>query len=96
MVFTFPENALNLGVFNQAPCPVKTLPQFLIVTPTRQKEITRSPSGAFFFGNLFLPTTKGVDETMKYMNTKMTCNIRLFIFCMICNFSNVMVLKFCK
>ena len=27
---------------------------------------------------------------------KMTCNIRSFIFCMICNFSDVIVLQFCK
>ena len=51
MVFTFVENALNLGIFTHVPhSPAKTFPEFLSE------------------------------------NIKVIWNIRLFIFCMICNF----------
>ena len=74
MVFTFLENALNICIFTHAPVP-------------------HSKLQAGFFENLFYPKTKGVEKTMiccikiQSENMKMTWNIRLFIFCMIYNFS---------
>ena len=74
MVFTFPENALNLYIFTHAP-------------------VSHLKLQVEFFVNLFLPKTEGVDVAMicsikiQSENMKMTWNISLFTFCMICNFS---------
>ena len=74
MVFTFLENALNLGIFTHAPVP-------------------HSKLQAKFFENLFPPTAERSREIMicfvKIQSEKieMAWYIRLFTFCMICNFS---------
>ena len=83
-----------------SPAPVKTLPQVLIITPTRQREEINHSPREDFFENLFPPTIErgggNYDSTRKYSikiqseiqseNRKMTWKIRLFIFCMICSF----------
>ena len=91
MVFTFLENALNLGIFTQVPPHSKLAPKFLS-SHLRQKEITRF-SREHFFENLFPPTAERVQETMicftKIQSENMMIAwgiITLFIFCMICNF----------
>ena len=74
MVFTLLENALNLSIFAHAPSPQ-------LKTPGR------------IFWKSVSPKMKWVEETMicfikiQSKNMKMTCNITLFIFCMICIFS---------
>ena len=91
MVFSFLENALNLGIFTHAfPPHSKLSPKFLSSHP-RQREINHSPR-LQFFENPFLQQQKGVEETMisfiriQSENMKMTWNSKLFIFCMMCNF----------
>ena len=75
MMFTFLENALSLGIFTHAPVP-------------------HSKLQAEFFKNLFPPTAETGGENsdlpikIQSENMKMTWSIRLFIVCMICNFSN--------
>ena len=77
VVFTFLENALNLN--------------FFVFT---QASVLQSKLQVEYFENLFpFPKTKWVEETMICLikiqsgNVKMTWNISLFMFCMICNFS---------
>ena len=91
MVFTFLENALNLVIFTQVPPHSKLAPKFLSSHP-RQKEITCFPR-EHFFKNLFPTTAERVQETMicfiKIQSENMMITwgiIRLFIFCMTCNF----------
>ena len=72
MLFIFLENVMNLGIFTHAP-------------------VLHSKLKAEFFENLFPPTVG--EEAMicfiKFQSEKkkMNWNIRLFIFCMIYNFS---------
>ena len=70
MVFTFVENALNLGIFSHAPPPPhsKLFPKLLSSDP-RQREITHSPR-QHFSENLF-PSTTGrgrVNYDLLYQN----------------------------
>ena len=69
IVFTFPENALNLGIFTHAPPHLKLTPNFLPSHP-RQKEITHSPR-QHFSENLFPPTTErgGRNYDLLYQNS---------------------------
>ena len=90
-MFTFLENALNLGIFtNDSPPPYSKLAPKFLSLHTRQREITHYPR-LHFFENLFPQQQKGVEETMIYFikiqseNMKLIWNIRLLIFCMICN-----------
>ena len=100
MVFTFLENAINLGIFihvfqttqNSHPSSCyHTLDRLRLHSPSR-----------IFSKIYFTQQQKGVEETMicfitiQSVNLKMTQNIRLFTCCMICNFSNVMVFQFFK
>ena len=75
MVFTFPENALNLCIFTHAPVPHSKLQVefFENLFPPRRK----GRGGGNY--DLFIKTQP------ENMNT--TWNITLFTFCMICNFS---------
>ena len=74
---------------SSAPPHSKLAPKFLPSHP-RQNEITHSPDS--IFSEICYPQQKGVKETKIYFikvqseKMKMTWNIRLFIFCMICNF----------
>ena len=75
MVFTFLENALNLSIFTKV-------------------SVLQSKLQVRFFENLLpFPKTKGAEEIMilsikiQSETVKMTWNISLFIFRMICNFS---------
>ena len=58
--------------------------------------------GVFFRNSVSPDSKKGVEETMicfieiQSENMKMTWHIKFFIFCTICNFSNVMALEFRK
>ena len=59
MVFTFLENALNLGIFTHAlfpPSPLKTYHNILIITPSAEGNF--SFPRQYFFKNLFLPTVE--------------------------------------
>ena len=100
MVFTFLENALNLGIFTHFFLHSKLAPKFLPSHP-RQKKITHSPR-QHFFQNLFSTKQKEVEESMICFmkihseNMKMTWGIRLLIFCKICNFLKCDALQFCK
>ena len=73
-MFTFLENALSLGIFTHA----------AVIQPKWPAE---------FFKNLFPLTAERGGEIFDLLyqiqsqNMKMTSDIRLFIFCMICNFS---------
>ena len=83
MEFTFLENALNLRIFTHAPFPTQN---------SRQNNLKIR----------FPQQQKGVEKTMicfikiQSENRKVAWNIRLFIFCMIFNFLNVMAWQFCK
>ena len=92
MVFTFLENALNLGIFTHVSPHSKLAPKFLLSHP-RQKEITHSQGS--IFPKICFPNSRrgGGNYDLLYQNTKiqsenmkMTWDIRLFIFCVICNF----------
>ena len=86
LVFAFAENALNLDNFTHVPLPSQKFPPKILSSPTMQEEIIHSPG------------QKGMEETVicfiKIQSKKMkiTLNIKIFIFCMICDFSNVMTL----
>ena len=73
-MFTFLENALSLGIFTHA-------------------AVIQSKRRAEFFENLFPLTAESGGEIFDLLyqiqsqNMKMNSDIRLFIFCMICNFS---------
>ena len=73
MVFTLLEIAFNLRIFTHA-------------------SVTHSKLHVNFFENLFPTKMKVVEESMicfikiQLEKMKMTWNISLFIFCMICNF----------
>ena len=90
IVFTFLENALSLGIFTYVPPYSKLVPKFSSSYP-RQKEITHPPR-QHFFKNLFPQQQKQMEETMicfikiQSENMKMTSDIRLFIFCIMCYF----------
>ena len=94
MDFTFLENALIRGTFTRAPPHSKLAPKFLS-SRARQKEITHYP-GNILSRICFPQLQNGVEKTLisfiKFHseNMKMGWNI-VFIFFMICIFSNVMV-----
>ena len=96
-----PRKLIDLRHFDSCSSPLKTRPQVLSSHP-RQKEITHSPRR--ILSNICFPQQqKGVEKTMicfikmQSENMKMTWNIRLFMFCMICKFSQcMMALQFCK
>ena len=69
IAFTFPENALNLGIFAHVPPHSKLVSKFLVSHP-RQKEITHS-SRQHFFENLFPPTAVrgGENYDLLYQNS---------------------------
>ena len=69
MVFTFLENALNLGIFTHAPPHSKLAPKFLS-SHLRLKEITHS-SWQHLFKNLFPPTVEkgGGNYDLLYENS---------------------------
>ena len=77
--------------FSIPPSPLKTLPQALIITLPRQMEITYSPR-QHFFEHLVSPAAErggGIYDVLiniQSENMKITWNIRLFTFCMICIF----------
>ena len=89
-MFTFLENALNLGLFTYAPPHEKLTSKLLLLHP-RQKEITDSHR-QHLFQNSVSPTIKksgaNYDLLYKKYNKKMKMSwyIRLHIFCMICIF----------
>ena len=73
MVFTFLEDALNLGIFAHAPLPHSKLQADVfenLFSPAAQKS-----------GKTMICFIKNQSENMK-----MTWNIRSFPICMICNF----------
>ena len=76
MVFTFLENALNLGIFTKLLPHSKLAPKFLS---------SRSTNSRKRWKKLWFALSK--------FNQKMTWDIWLFVFCIIFNFSNVMVLQ---
>ena len=102
MVFTFLENGLNLGIFTYAsPFPTQIPPPSSYHHTLARGKLIIPPSS--IFSKICFPhQQKGVEETMicfikiELENIKMTWNIRLFIYCMICHFSYVMALQFCK
>ena len=70
MEFIFLEDALNLGISN-APCPLKTLPEVLIIRPKKRK-ITNSLRQHFFrFFFLSPPTAEsgGGNYELLYQNS---------------------------
>ena len=69
VVFSFLENALNLGIFTHAPPHSKLAPKFLSSDP-RQKEITHSP-WQHLFRNLFPPAVErgGGNYDLLYQNS---------------------------
>ena len=97
MVFKFLESALNLDLF-YTPLPSQISFKFLSL----RRAILLIPLRSHFLKICFPQQEKEVEEIMTYFvriqseNLKMTRNIRLFILCMSCNFSNEMVLQFCK
>ena len=100
MVFIFLENALNLSIFTHAPAsPRKTILKFLSSHLFGVKLLI--PLVGSFSKLCFPQQQERVEETMicyiiiQSENIKITWNIRLCIFCMI-NFSDVIVLQFCK
>ena len=88
------------NIYLSPPPKSKLSPKFLSSPPGRVKLLI-SPSQCFF-ENLFPQQQKRVQEPMicfikiQSGNMKMTWNIRLFIFCMTYNFSNVMAVQFFK
>ena len=101
MVLTFLEHALNLGIFTHAPPPHPKLSPKFLSSHRRPREITHF-TRQHFFKNLFPPTAERGEGNydLIYQNSirryEMTWNIKLFIFYMICNCSNMVVLQFCK
>ena len=87
MEFTFPENALIRGIFTDGSSHSKLGPKFLS-SPPRLEEVTHS-TRQHSLENLFPPIEERGGKAMicfvklqsKYMKT--TCDIRLFMFCMI-------------
>ena len=99
MMFTVLENALNLGIFTHISSHSKLAPKFLLSTLGRRKLFI--PPDSIFSKICFPQHQKEAEETMICFikiqsENRMTWDIRLLIVCMICNFSNVMVLQFCK
>ena len=92
MEFKFLENALVRGIFTHAPLHSKLIPKFLSSRP--RQEITHSPRQRPF-ENLFTPIEErdGGNYDLLYQiqseNMQMTWNIRFFIFCLICNISQM-------
>ena len=95
MVLTFLENTLNLGIFIHTTTLSLNLnypPSSYLHTLSRNKLIM--PLGSVFF-KYFTQTHVEADETMvcfikiKSEKMKMTSNIRLFRFCMICTFFQI-------
>ena len=69
MVFTFLENALNLGIFTHVPPHLKLIPKFLS-SHTRQKEVTDCPR-QHYFEKLIAPTEErgGRNYDLFYQNS---------------------------
>ena len=69
IIFTFLENALNLGIFTHVPPHSKLGPKFLSSHP-RQKEITHSPR-QYFFEYLLPPAAERGEENndLLYQNS---------------------------
>ena len=69
MIFTFLENALNLGIFSYVPPHSKIARKSLSLYP-RQREIAHSPRQRFF-RNLFSPTAErgGGNYDLLYQNS---------------------------
>ena len=91
IVFTLPENVLNLGIFTHAPLPTQNLSPSSYYQSRGRGKLLIPPR--IIFSNICFPQQqKGVEETMicfieiQLENIKMAQNIRLFIFFMICNF----------
>ena len=97
-----PRKCIEFRHFYSCPLPPHSVlvPKFLSSHP-RQREISHSqlpitqliiPRQHFFWKFVFPQQQKGVEETMIFFiriqskNMKVAWNIRLFIFCMICNF----------
>ena len=92
MVFTFLENALNLGNYIHANSPFKTLPQVLFIIPSQTNGDYSFPLDSVFTKICFPQQQKSVEDTMicfikiKSGKINITWNIGSFIFCMICIF----------
>ena len=99
--FTFLKNALNLGILTHALFPTQNSPPNSYHHTLRRGKLLIS-LGGIFSKICFLQQQKELKETMicfikiQSKNMKMAWSIRLFIFCVICIFLNVMALEFCK
>ena len=90
MEFTSLENALNPGIFSHTPPP----PPLPLPTQNSPKFLSSPPSpgrGELFIppGSIFLKRVEGTmicSTKIQSENMKITRNIRLFTFCMNCNF----------
>ena len=100
MDFTFLENALFRGISTHVPPHSNSPPSSCHHALGRRKLLILQ--GTILSRICFPPQQKRMEETMicfiqiKSENMKMTWNISFFIFCMACNFSNVIALQFCK
>ena len=85
------ENALIRGIFTHAPPHSKLAPPNSCHHALGRRKLL-IPPGSILSQTCFPQQQKGVEETMicfikiQSENMKMTWNITLFIFCMICNF----------
>ena len=91
MVFKIIGNALNLGVFTHAPLPSQNSPRSFYHHTLGRGKLLILP-GSIFSKICFPQRQKVMEKTMiQSENIKMSWNINLFVFGMICIFSNVMV-----
>ena len=102
MLFTFPENALNLDIFTHAsPAHSKLSPRFLSSYP-RQREITHSPGSVVFHKSVSSNKRKGWMKlwfSLSKLNQEIwrwliTLGYSCFVWFVI--LPNVMALQFCK
>ena len=88
--FTFLENALSRDVFTHAPSQSNLAPNFLSSRPIGRRELLIS-RGSVLSKICFPHKQKGVEKIticftkIQSEKIKMTSNIRIFIFCTICN-----------
>ena len=100
IVFTFLENALNLIILVMLPFPTQNSRSSYHQTLGRGKLLI--PPGSISSQIFFPQQQKRVKKTMvcsiriQSETIKMTWNVSLFVFCLIFNVLNVMVLQFCK
>ena len=100
MDFTFLENALFRGISTHVPPHSNSPPSSCHHALGRRKLLILQ--GTILSRICFPPQQRRIEETMicfiqiKSENMKMTWNISFFIFCMACNFSNVIALQFYK